>query len=295
VKKDGAVQAKASGDGDGASSAYLINGSQVSLRAVAKKGGTFDIYVANGAALPTTVYQTYENVDFNGYLGFFTSENESLIADGTHGDLSLVDVNVNVNTDAIVYDYTATMAAGAGVRTVAPYGLRFKMEMTKADYNFLQNGVKSGLYKSVTFGMYILPYEYAQANAMTEENLYGESRVYGWEDEADKTQILRLEDTELNIDGTTAYLYGAIVNIKTANLERLFVGVGFIEVELADGTKEVTLCVGYQAEDTGATETNNIRSVYGVAKAAYADTSADAPSADVKAWLKENYIDPVEN
>ena len=159
----------------------------------------------------------------------------------------------------------------------------------------MQNAVKSGVYESVTYGMYILPYEYVQENALTVENLYGEQRVYGWSKEADKTQILRLADTEMTVVGEKAYLYGAIVNIKPENLEKLYVGVGFLELKRTNGTTEYKLVYGYAATDTGATDTNNVRSVYTVAKDAYADVSAEAPSQMVKDWLKKNYIDPVEN
>ena len=127
VCEDGVAQTKVSGDGTGAASAWFVSGTQAIFRAVGKKGGTLDIYVAEGGnTLGQTVYQSYEGLDLNGYIAFYADDNTAV--GGVHEDIVFTEIAVNLNP-------AAAMLAVEGVTCEST------LSMKTGDSHKLQTGV----------------------------------------------------------------------------------------------------------------------------------------------------------
>lgn len=192
------------------------------------------------------------------------------------------------------------MNAGAAIRTAAPYGIRFCMNVSAADKALIDENVgEDKAYTSVRYGMIIMPYSYVSAyGGLTKENLFGASAVYTWtgKDGVGETQImLRYSENGLQTNGTDYALYYSNTGLSGSAITMKFIGAGFIELTRQDGTKEykiVTKYEGYDESDETTFAATNVRSCYEVAVAAYEDTSADAPSAVVKQFLLDNYLIP---
>ena len=143
---------------------------------------------------------------------------------------------------------------GAAVRLSEPTGLRYETHLDKAAYDAL---VASGA--TVTTGTLILPTDYLTDNGVCAGALSAELL-----DELGVTYLDVVNSGWANADTAEAdgyyCWYGSIVNIRPGNYDRAFTGVGYVRVELADGSV-YTLYGGSTAEA-------NSRSVRDVAQAA---------------------------
>ena len=196
-------------------------------------------------------------------------------------------VNVQTLADALT---GVSMQAGAWLRVgknmdASDRGLGFKMLVSDEAQATLNKYVGGEIYKSVSYGMVIMPYAYAQENAVTAESLFGTNAAYTWAGkETDSAKnakmILQMETTTLRSDDS---IFGAITQINAANVKKQFIGVGYIKFELVDGSFEYLVVESYSNP-----EANNIRTVYDVAKAVYQDATVTDNA--LKQWLLENYL-----
>lgn len=201
------------------------------------------------------------------------------------------EIVVQTPIDAVDFE----MAYGASIRegTInGGYGLRFIATIPTADYEYLMAQV-GNYYSSISFGMIILPEDYVQVNgALTIEQFYGEDAIYDWAidgvyTESAKTRIINLSDlTVAYNEKYTAYTYyGAITDVKGYNLQRGFVGAGYVKYVMADGE------VGYKLFDYYENDiANNTRSIYQVAQLAV--NSGDL-SDTAETWFTDNVLNGV--
>lgn len=194
-------------------------------------------------------------------------------------------------------DSTFKMLKGASVRIksddVAANGLRFTAEMSAAYYDAARQ------LDDVSFGMFIMPYEYvSEYGDLTVENV-GENGVYDWELSAEdgtmeygstgKTQILNVAYATLARDfgeDTAYYIRGSITNIKASNLEKAFIGRAYMRHKVGNAYE-------YVMADRANDGAENARSIYQVANAALQDDASGLTEAQ-KAFLTANYIEKVE-
>lgn len=188
-----------------------------------------------------------------------------------------------------------SMVEGASVRMVntdtegTGNGLRFTMQMTKADYKALKEDSK---YTDVTFGVLVAPSE--AEYQLTYDNVFGVTKKYDWATwDGEKwvytgtntdayTQIMNFESKEM-FESTYAwendnnvYLRGSVTDLDTDNVTREFQGVGYV-------TYKYDNVSGYVM--TNAEE----RSMTYVAQLA-------VEAGDVNAtWLTEKYITPYQS
>ena len=89
---------------------------------------------------------------------------------------------------------------------------------------------------------------------------------------------------------------GAVENISKADMKTLYVAIGYVEIVRRDNVKEYaffSLSDSYSAEEGADNSANNVRSLYGVAKATYEDTTrTDEAAMARKAWTLEHYLLP---
>ena len=186
------------------------------------------------------------------------------------------------------------MTAGASVRMAESKeltGIRWAVTMPADTYNALESSAE---YTEVSYGILIAPYAYHKATPLTAASVFGAGgeKVYGWADEdgvyeESYTQIINLETEQLytsETDAENVHFYGSIVDILEKNLAGDFIGIGYIGYTTAEGETSYVF----------AAENDNARSAAYVAQKAIEDTSAVAPSEEKKAWLQENYVDPVK-
>lgn len=161
-------------------------------------------------------------------------------------------------------------------------GLGFRMLVNATAQETLNAYVGEGkAYTAVRYGMVIMPKAYADENAVTAENLFGASAAYTWagkETASAQTakMILQMESANLLENGT---FFGAITQIHNSNVKKEFIGVGYIKLQLADGSFEYLVMENYC-----------VRTVYDVAQMAYED--ATVTDATFKKWLLDNYLTP---
>lgn len=172
------------------------------------------------------------------------------------------------------------MEEGAYIRygqSSAGSGLRFAMQVGAADYTALAA-------KGATFGMIILPYEYITNNEGALYHLFDETIFHlstAGENTNNLQTIINLEFGALKEDGDKYVGYGTIAAIKETNLDKKFVGIGYVKYN-------GNYIIANFAEGDIA---NNVRSVREVAQAIVADDAVT--DQDLKDWLTENYITPV--
>lgn len=240
-------------------------------------------------------------VEMEGDLTLTGSEGKAIVTDwvGTQK----FDVKVKSLVDVLE---ATEMRYGAQVRTKAPYGLRFTMQMSAEDKALIEANVGEGKeFASVSYSMVILPYDYiATYGDVTAESLFGENATYTWDG---KTEVkeegkpaiiqktskegLQLGNPDKYEDANTYYLHLAITELDASNVTRKFIGAGYLEFTRADGTKAYKVVTMYEDYVEGGDEkNNNVRSAYDVAKAAYEDVEFTDDT--VKAWLLENYLTP---
>jgi len=166
-------------------------------------------------------------------------------------------------------DEPITTEAGAGTRLNAPAGLRFESRVNKAKYDA---AVAAGA--TITTGTLIIPTEYL--------TYYGINNSNFTKANLDALEINYLDVVNNGWAATTDdyYMYyGSIVDIKTANLDRAFSGIGYMTVKTDDG--EYTVYGGYRAAD-------HSRSVQYVASAAIASGEYNAYLDVLKGFIKDS-------
>ena len=188
-----------------------------------------------------------------------------------------VEAKAETNSDAVdvvVEDFV--MKEGASVRVVSDNvnGLRFGAEFSEETYNSLTS-------QNATYGMVIVPRDYITTGyELTVENLFGANAKYvSGEIEsvpAGKKLMLNIDNlTPSDMDKDGRYeICAAITDIRTANLTREFVGVGYVKVN-----DEYILAQYY-----GNEMENNARSIYYVAQRAIEEN-------DHASALQTKYID----
>lgn len=220
------------------------------------------------------------------------------IAFGTWGVAETAEKNAVAETPTYTLEtLNLEMQYGASVRmreNADEAGIRYSMTMPTAAYEYLMANTDIA---DVTFGMFVAPNTYHTRYPMNEEaNVLGENRKYGWlkedetvwEESADYeannklVQILNVEGVVMTADQNstdTMRFNGAVVGMLEANLCKEYVGTGYIRYTQDGATKYIF-----------AKENDNVRSVVYVAQKALEDTSANAPTAEQKATLTEQYI-----
>lgn len=179
--------------------------------------------------------------------------------------------------------FDISMEYGAYIRygkTDAGSGLRFAMQVGAEDYAALNE-------RGATFGMIIMPYDYITNNADALDHLFDGTIFHiSAGDAPDGLQkVINLEFGALKAEGDKYVGYGTLSAIKTENLDKRFIGIGYVKYSV-DGVEKYVI--------TNFAENNienSVRSVYQVAQSIVADVNVD--DQELKNWLTENYITPV--
>ena len=146
---------------------------------------------------------------------------------------------VNVNSFEVLPEAEVRVVPSG---TKEDTGIRFVSSMNSTTYNDLEALETDGA--KVDYGMLIVPRDYLNAEGkgeVTEETVFGTGAVYCTE-EADhdttctKTHIAKAEAETMTVNGTTAEFKGSLINIKTGNVHREFVGVAYVKYTSADDT-----------------------------------------------------------
>lgn len=175
--------------------------------------------------------------------------------------------------------YAKTTVGGSIRKTEGSTGLRFRWEMSEANYNAFQSSEDT-----VTYGMIIAPLSYNTANIINAENVFGENAVYTDKaNEEGKTRIINLCGTELTSatgEASTVYFFnGAITNIAEENYTTKFIGVGYIGIQ-KQGEETTTY---YFADNDDCVK--NARTVVYVAES-YKNNTADTV---LDGFIKKGY------
>ena len=141
-------------------------------------------------------------------------------------------------------DISIGMVKGASMRigsaeegnTEESTGLRFTMQVSKADYEALDKTQ----YENIEWGMLIAPVESVKAAEFNAENLFGANAKYVFNEEnaaegkyaainVTETALTPASETNLKIDNADNYYVfsGYMHTIKAGNLTRGFVGRGY--------------------------------------------------------------------
>lgn len=197
-----------------------------------------------------------------------------------------VGLTMHTAQNAYAEDTAFSMVKGASVRIATDgNGLRFRASLSKTQYEEIESD-------SVSYGMFIMPESYITSYGdLTAENVSGENAVYDWATYNEsgelvyggtKTRIINIEYDALPYDEETGcYLInGSITNLLEVNLARNFVGRAYIN---KGGTYTMA---AYADGDISS----NTRSILQVAKAAIADESDNAPTAEQKATMKTEFV-----
>ena len=94
-----------------------------------------------------------------------------------------------------------------------------------------------------------------------------------------------MEFGALKAEGDKYVGYGTLSAIKTENLDKRFIGIGYVKYSV-DGVEKYFI-----ANFAENNIENSVRSVYQVAQSIVADVNVD--DQELKNWLTENYITPV--
>ena len=218
----------------------------------------------------------------------------------------LADTYVRANesqvTPKTIVEVAYAMEDGASVRMSndnKTNGLRFAASMSATDYEALKANKD---YTSLIYGVVIAPADYLVSETegvdkgFTEENLFGDSAIYAWDEyvngewvydeeaNAGKTRIINIVASQLNtalINGK-AVITASITNLQSNNIARDFVARGYIVATLANGDVDYEMADYYNS-----TVESNIRSMAIVAEKAVADTSDYALDDTQKNGLKK--------
>ena len=195
-----------------------------------------------------------------------------------------------------------TMEEGASVRTSndnKTNGLRFAASMSATDYAGLKANED---YTNLIYGVVIAPADYidGENRGFTEENLFGNSAIYAWDEYVDgewvydeeanagKTRIINITATKLDTTkiANKAIITASITNLYDNNIPRDFVARGYIIATLANGDLDYEMADYYNS-----TVESNIRSMAIVAEKAIADNGEYALGDEQKDWLKQTYLE----
>lgn len=198
-------------------------------------------------------------------------------------------------------DISIGMVKGASMRigsaeegnTEESTGLRFTMQVSKADYEALDKTQ----YENIEWGMLIAPVESVKAAEFNAENLFGANAKYVFNEEnaaegkyaainVTETALTPASETNLKIDNADNYYVfsGYMHTIKAGNLTRGFVGRGYVKYTVkGEETPQYKF-----AEYFGGDAENNTRSAYYVA-AKYVDDT-EVTNAAAKTYVQEKYL-----
>lgn len=201
-------------------------------------------------------------------------------------------------------DISIGMVKGASMRigsaeegnTEESTGLRFTMQVSKADYEALDKTQ----YENIEWGMLIAPVESVKAAEFNAENLFGANAKYVFNEETaaegkyaainvTETALTPASETNLKIDNADNYYVfsGYMHTIKAGNLTRGFVGRGYVKYTVkGEETPQYKF-----AEYFGGNAENNTRSAYYVAQKYVSD--AAVTDTDAKNYVRTNYLENV--
>ena len=196
------------------------------------------------------------------------------------------------------------MKKGATIRlSTSGNGLRFTCTLPAAEYEALES---NEIYDSVSYGMLIAPADYVdettKLTVTDEEGNESINPAFDWAVDGvysgsngangSAKRIINLVSDSMaatNKDSNTYAFSGSLINLQdgvnstTNNIDREFVGLGYIQYVIEDE-------VFYRfAEDN-----DNVRSMAYVAQAAIGDEESELSEKQIT-WLNENYIARVEN
>lgn len=199
-------------------------------------------------------------------------------------------------------DISIGMVKGASMRigsaeegnTEESTGLRFTMQVSKADYEALDKTQ----YENIEWGMLIAPVESVKAAEFNAENLFGANAKYVFNEETaaegkyaainvTETALTPASETNLKIDNADNYYVfsGYMHTIKAGNLTRGFVGRGYVKYTVkGEETPQYKF-----AEYFGGDVENNTRSAYYVAAKYVADAAVTDTNA--KNYVRTNYLE----
>ena len=199
-------------------------------------------------------------------------------------------------------DISIGMVKGASMRigsaeegnTEESTGLRFTMQVSKADYEALDKTQ----YENIEWGMLIAPVENVKAAEFNAENLFGANAKYVFNEETaaegkyaainvTETALTPASETNLKIDNADNYYVfsGYMHTIKAGNLTRGFVGRGYVKYTVkGEETPQYRF-----AEYFGGNAENNTRSAYYVAQK-YVDDAA-VTDTNAKNYVRTNYLE----
>lgn len=199
-------------------------------------------------------------------------------------------------------DISIGMVKGASMRigsaeegnTVESTGLRFTMQVSKADYEALDKTQ----YENIEWGMLIAPVENVKAAEFNADNLFGANAKYVFNEETaaegkyaainvTETALTPASETNLKIDNADNYYVfsGYMHTIKAGNLTRGFVGRGYVKYTVkGEETPQYKF-----AEYFGGNAENNTRSAYYVAQKYVSD--AAVTDTDAKNYVRTNYLE----
>ena len=199
-------------------------------------------------------------------------------------------------------DISIGMVKGASMRigsaeegnTEESTGLRFTMQVSKADYEALDKTQ----YENIEWGMLIAPVENVKAAEFNAENLFGANAKYVFNEETaaegkyaainvTETALTPASETNLKIDNADNYYVfsGYMHTIKAGNLTRGFVGRGYVKYTVkGEETPQYKF-----AEYFGGHAENNTRSAYYVAQKYVSD--AAVTDTDAKNYVRTNYLE----
>lgn len=199
-------------------------------------------------------------------------------------------------------DISIGMVKGASMRigsaeegnTEESTGLRFTMQVSKADYEALDKTQ----YESIEWGMLIAPVENVKAAEFNAENLFGAKAKYVFNEETaaegkyaainvTETALTPASETNLKIDNADNYYVfsGYMHTIKAGNLTRGFVGRGYVKYTVkGEETPQYKF-----AEYFGGNAENNTRSAYYVAQKYVSDAAVTDTNA--KNYVRTNYLE----
>ena len=198
-------------------------------------------------------------------------------------------------------DISIGMVKGASMRigsaeegnTEESTGLRFTMQVSKADYEALDKTQ----YENIEWGMLIAPVESVKAAEFNAENLFGANAKYVFNEEiaaegkyaainVTETALTLASETNLGIENAENYYVfsGYMHSVRAENLTRGFVGRGYVKYTVkGEETPQYKF-----AEYFGGNAENNTRSAYYVAAKYVADDKVD--NAKAKKFVNDNYL-----
>lgn len=244
--------------------AFRVHGVETITEVIVEEGTLFPSYAYRSGATSTETYYVLQktfmalNNNDEGLKGIFVPE--------------------------VKPEYDIQMAEGAGVRIASgnnydESGLRFETKISKASLAELMALVEEGTYDSMSFGTLIVPKDYLSGGGLfTHEWLaknYGEKGYLDIESSASADDEGIFFATE---DDDYYSFFGSIVNLKEANLDREFVGLGYIAIDFDEGRTYI-----YAPYDS-----SNARSASCVANAAIIDRSDVEVEGEYDNYIDEN-------